>query len=101
MLDVRASVKGAIYLWDGAVLMTYVKSKREMKIPAAKIKIYADSDLSKLFLKGAFLYSRNKRWDELVALIVLIGGDHAFHYDLNLGYLDSSVKMTEKEMMNI
>lgn len=101
MLDVRSSEKGAIYLYNKVVLMTYVKAKREMKIPAANIKIYADSDLCKLFLKGAFVYNQNKRWDDLVALIMLIGGDHEFHYDVGIGYMDSSVKMTEKEMFDI
>lgn len=101
MLDVRASDKGAIYLWDRHILMTYVKAKREMKILDANIKIYADTDLSKLFLRGAFLYTQNKRWDDLVGLIMKIGGEHEFHYDVGLGYLDSSIKMTEKEMLEI
>lgn len=101
MLDVRASDKGAIYLYDNVILMTYVKAKREMKIPAANIKIYADTDLCKQFLRAVFLYTRNKKWDELVGAITLIGGDLAFHYDLNIGYMDSSVKMTELEMFDI
>lgn len=98
MLDVRSSEKGAIYLFDNVILMTYVKAKREMKIPAANIKIYADSDMCKLFLRASFIYSKNKSWSELVGQIITIGGDHEFHYDLNIGYRDSSVKMTVKEM---
>lgn len=97
MLDVRTSDKGSVYIYDNVILMTYVKAKREMKIPAAKVKIYADSDICNLFLKAAFMFNRNKRWDNLVGEIIKIGVDHEFHYDIGVGFKDPSIKQSDKD----
>lgn len=100
MLDVRTSDKGAVYLYNNTVLMTYVVSKREVKIPAAKIVIFSDSDICQLFLRDVFIFTDKKDWSQLVSRITQIGSEHEFYYTLGNGFIDSSVKMNEKEMDN-
>lgn len=101
MLNVRENDVGKIYLYNNEVLLTYHKAKQEISIPAAKIKIYASDEYSKLFLKPAFVYSKYKRWDDLVASIIVIGGDYAFRYRTATGFLDPSVKQSEIDMGTI
>ncbi|WNL63165.1 hypothetical protein [Citrobacter phage Ci1] len=101
MLNKRTSDKGSVFLYNNDVLLTYHNEKREISIPAAKIKIYGDPELCDLFLKPAFLFLREKKWDLLVARIMGIGVEHAFTYRIGTGFLDTSVAQTEIDMSQI
>lgn len=98
MLDKRTSDKGSVYLYDNVVLVTYHIGRKEISIPLAKIKIYAEEDLCKLLLKPVFMFTRNKRWDELVGFIIYLGSEHAFTYRTGTGFLDTSIKQSEIDM---
>lgn len=81
--------------------MTYHNAKKEASIPLAKIKIFSENDICKTFLRDVYLFSEHKNWATLVGRIIEIGGELEFHYDIGVGYRDSSVKMTELEMRNM
>lgn len=99
MLDVRTSDKGAVYLYNKDILLTFVKSKQEINIPCAKIKIYSQEDISKLLLRAVFLYTTNKNKNNLIFEINRIGIDYEFKFDTGVGSLDSSIKLSDKELM--
>lgn len=101
MLEKRTSDKGRVYLFDSVILITYHNAKRELTIPAAKIKIYCEPELCELILRPVFLFTKNKRWDELVGVIITLGGEHAFTYRTGTGFLDTSIKQSEIDMSEI
>ncbi|QHJ78913.1 MAG: hypothetical protein [Caudoviricetes sp.] len=98
MLTIKSSDKGSVYLFDNIVLMTYHNEKQEASIPKASVKIYGP-DICREFLRDAFLFSKDKNRVKLIGRIIEIGGDFAYHYDIKSGCRESSVKMTEQEMM--